>query len=90
MADLQAYVDYIIRFGPHRVLIEPDVAVATYRAGFIPDLIFIRDDGWSLGAPSHLAPVAEAMWKDKWVGVLIRPRTAAMPYAVYANTPKEE
>lgn len=90
MADLQAYVDYIIRFGPHRVLIEPDVAVATYRAGFIPDLIFIRDDGWSLGAPSHLAPVAEAMWKDEWVGVLIRPRTAAMPYAVYANTPKEE
>lgn len=81
--DPQAYVDHILRFGPNRVLVEPDLAVATYRAPFIPDIIFIRDDGWSLGAPSHLASFAEAMWKDEWIGVLTRPRTVATPYTEY-------
>lgn len=28
--------------------------------------VFVRDDGWSLGASDKLKPVAEAMWKDEW------------------------
>ena len=34
-----------------------------------PDVVFIRGDGWSLGAPVEFASVAEAMWKDEWTHV---------------------
>jgi len=35
-----------------------------------PTVIFIRDDGWSLGAPEHFRHVARDMWFDKWVAKL--------------------
>ncbi len=59
---------------PFRVVInDQGYAVSPEEAkadGVIPDIIFIRDDGWSLGAPALLTDVAESLWKDKWVAVI--------------------
>jgi hypothetical protein len=58
--------------GPTRVVInESGEAVAPSRSTKPVDIIFVRDDGWSLGAPIGLIGVAEAMWIDQWVGVII-------------------
>ena len=58
----------------NRVLIDKEgTAVPPKRAkelGVSPDVIFIRDDGWTLGAPKHLKDVAHSLWSDKWVGVI--------------------
>jgi len=35
-----------------------------------PDVIFIRNDGWSLGAPTEFIAEAEQMWKDSWAAVM--------------------
>ena len=73
---------HIQKHGPTRVLInEEGEAVPPARAMDIPGMkkisvVFIRDDGWSLGAPEHLRHVAEEMWQDQWIG--------------YANYPDEE
>lgn len=37
--------------------------------GIEPDVIYQRDDGWTLGAPAHLEDVARKMWEDSWVYV---------------------
>lgn len=31
-----------------------------------PGVIFVRNDGWTLGAPAHLENVAFNMWRDEW------------------------
>ena len=59
---------------PDRILVslEGD-AVPPERAverGIPWDVIFIRDDGWSLGASNNLVLAAEALWSDKWVAVI--------------------
>jgi hypothetical protein len=35
-------------------------------AGMPIDVIFVRDDGWTLGAPSHLEAAAARTWADRW------------------------
>jgi len=32
----------------------------------VPDIVFVRKDGWALGAPFSLADVAYDLWKDEW------------------------
>jgi len=59
---------------PDRILIslEGD-AVPPERAvehGIPWDVIFIRNDGWSLGASNGLAMAAEALWPEEWVAVI--------------------
>ena len=70
----------VLRRGPDRVLISSDgEATSSRRAreehGVNPDVIFIRRDGWSLGAPKHLARVAYRLWADEWVLFIERPDT---------------
>ena len=59
---------------PSRVVINKHGEAVSYREakakGFTPETIFVRDDGWSLGAPAGLIEVAESIWKDKWVTVI--------------------
>ena len=31
------------------------------------DVAFLRNDGWSLGAPKHLEEVAYELWFGKWI-----------------------
>lgn len=68
----------LIKYGPTRVVIDSDgYAVPPMKAwkqhNVFPDIIFVRDDGWSLGAPSVYEEVAYNMWKDAWTHFLRRP-----------------
>lgn len=59
---------------PSRVVINRHGEATSYREakakGLTPAIIFVRDDGWSLGAPTGLMDTAEALWKDRWVTVI--------------------
>jgi hypothetical protein len=64
-------------WGPDRVVINAEgEAVPPLRArrdhNIYPDIIFARNDGWMLAAPIHLQEVAERMWPDEWVAVVVR------------------
>ena len=70
----------IMKHGPRRVMINAaGEALSSERArniyGTTPDIIFIRDDEWSLGAPFEFEGIAYKMWQDMWVGYLCRPGT---------------
>jgi hypothetical protein len=59
---------------PTRVLINTEgEAIPAARAeaqGITWDIIFIRNDGWSLGASEALAQVAHSLWADEWVAII--------------------
>ena len=71
---LESIVNGLRRTGPFRVMIDEHEAVPSARAerehGIRPDVVFIRDDGWSLGAPAHLESAARALWEGSWVAVV--------------------
>ena len=78
----------IKKWGPRRVIINRDgEAVSPERARRLqdrsPDVIFIRNDGWTLGAIKELADKAEALWPDEWIAVLILPGLHPIPYTEY-------
>ena len=57
---------------PRRVVINSDgdavpYAIARDEHDIVPDIIFVRNDGWTLGAPRHLMNVAALMWPKDWV-----------------------
>ena len=37
-------------------------------AGITPDIVFVRNDGWSLGARRRDALAAHRLWDHDWVG----------------------
>lgn len=56
---------------PVRVIVDseglgvpPSRAQALY--GITPDVIFLRGDGWTLGAPTKFEHVAYTMWQREW------------------------
>ncbi len=56
------------RFTPARVLIASDgEAVSPGRTTVRPDVIFVRKDGWTLGAPAALIADARRMWAAEWI-----------------------
>lgn len=73
--------------GPHRVLVSAGGdALPSARAreqGVIPDVIFVRRDGWSLAAPARLERVAYQMWADEWTHFVRRPSVIARPIEEY-------
>ena len=82
------WMDSAVEHGPSRVLIDPagDATSAKHareKHGIIPDIIFIRRDGWSLGAPDHLQRDAFLMWRDDWVSFLKRPSIQPQPITEY-------
>lgn len=58
--------------GPSEVMVtrtdtvSPAEAMSKYRTGW--DVIYIRDDGWSLAAPYYFAHYAENLHKGRWIG----------------------
>jgi len=63
------------QMGPARVLVGSGGDATTVKNAWddyrvFPDVIFVRDDGWSLGAPKRLEKVAYELWKDVWVAKL--------------------
>lgn len=82
---LDQSMDKIMSSGPDRVVINATgEAVSPARAACdhdcLPLVIFIRKDGWSLGAPLRFAAVAEALWMDAWVGIWRYPAHDPRPY----------
>lgn len=61
-------------FGPDRIMIDEFEGRPPKR---VPDLqpviIFIRDDGWMLGAPAGLEQAARRMWAKEWIAVIRKP-----------------
>lgn len=59
-----------------RVMIGEHEATSVGRAideyQMIPDVVFVRDDGWALGAPAHLEAAARYLWANRWVRVFRR------------------
>lgn len=41
--------------------------------GITPAVVYIRNDGWTLGAPAALADVAWNLWADSWARLVILP-----------------
>lgn len=61
--------------GPDRVLYSkngeatsPKIAAKRYR--ITPDVVFIRNDGWTLGAPAYFEDVARTLWANDWIAWL--------------------
>lgn len=86
-AELQEKARAIMRDGPNRVLCPDGAAHPCRRAreehGTLPSVIFIRNDGWSLGAPESLEWEAYRQWSDQWAGFLRRPETSAKLISEY-------
>ena len=74
-------------FGPDRVMISDNEAVSPDRAfkehNIISDIIFVRHDGWSLGAPGRLEIAAFYQWPKEWIGFLRRPVLMLTPIQRY-------
>jgi len=82
--DIQKVAREVMKAGPDRVVTNVRGDATTSRAarerfGINPDVIFIRDDGWTLGAPSRLEATARRLWQGHWVGILRKPETVAKP-----------
>lgn len=65
----------VLQEGPDRVLVNAEgEAVSSARArerSVRPTVLFVRDDGWSLGTPEQYRGVAEKLWHDHWVAKLV-------------------
>lgn len=86
--NVQAAIRRIATHGPDRVIINlegegisPDRASKQH--GITSKIIFIRNDGWSLGAPSQFEHVAYLTWKDEWVAFIRRPGSVVSPISEY-------
>lgn len=40
-----------------------------------PDVGFMRNDGWCLGAPKEFEDVAYRLWADQWTHMIKKPET---------------
>lgn len=64
---------------PTRVMINQFEAIPPGRAknehNIKPVIIFVRNDGWSLGAPEEYEVEAHAMWSDSWTHFTRHPFT---------------
>lgn len=85
---LSSMADTVQRRGPDRVVINSAGSATTseharVRYGITPDIVFLRGDGWTLGAPEDFERVAYAMWRDEWVGFMRRTAKQATPIVEY-------
>lgn len=74
-AQLKSLARLILNQGPDRVVVDDQgyalpSKIAREQHGVVPDVIFIRDDAWALGAPMALELVAEGMYTNCWIGKL--------------------
>lgn len=69
---LAKYFRELCKKGPNRVVIDWQGGSVNFNEacinGFRPAIIFIRKDGWNLGAPSKFEKVAFKLWTKQWIG----------------------
>lgn len=51
---------------PTRIVVDKDGYARRPQSGDVYDVVFIRNDGWSLAAPDRFRSVAHAMWASEW------------------------
>lgn len=73
----------------NRVMINAHEAVGAKRAmrdyNVIPDIIFVRDDGWSLGATKEFERDAFNMWPYSWTHFCLKPDPILIPISEYTS-----
>lgn len=62
----------VLAFGPKRVVVDKEGTTAPPKHAvddhkILPDIIFFRADGWSVGAPYKYAAIAHELWADSFV-----------------------
>jgi hypothetical protein len=62
---------------------------AKSRKRIIPDIVFIREDGWSLGSPRDLEAIAFGLWEDEWAAFMGPKDRTAKPIEDYHRGGKE-
>ena len=74
IVELAKVLNSIKNNGPKRVMINEYEATSYERAeekDIFPDIIFVRKDGWSLGAPTKFRSQAFGIWADEWIGFML-------------------
>lgn len=81
--NLEKIKERIIEQGPDKVMVSPHEAADTERArrmGIGWDVVFIRVDGMTLGAPDKYRHDAERSWREFWVAYLAKPDMEIIRY----------
>jgi hypothetical protein len=60
---------------PTRIVTDEHGCARPPKSGDSFDVVFVRDDGWSLAAPEQYRGVAYRMWEREWAEVIECPRT---------------
>jgi len=59
-----------LNWKPVRVIVDEDGHAippeAASKMAINSDIIFVREDGWSLGAPEEFEDIAYNMWRNDW------------------------
>ena len=88
---IEGLVERMVRNGPTRVVIGRHAqATSPERAlekGIQVRTIFVRGDGWTLGAPDALEWVAYNTWAGDWTHMLVVTPDADTPFTIM--TPSE-
>ena len=65
----QQEIEYLVLSRPpNRVVVDDQGTAVPHTRLLKVDVVFVRDDSWTLGAPSELEDVARSLWSDMWVG----------------------
>ena len=59
---------------------------AQWDLGIEADVVFLRQDGWTLGAQKELELVAYEMWKDEWAYFTRKPFKRWVPIQKYGGS----
>lgn len=74
--DLRAIVELVKRNGPVREIVDAEglgmsPERARKRADYKPPtVVFVRNDGWTLGARAKFEAIARRTWAGSWVGII--------------------
>ncbi|MDP2908675.1 MAG: hypothetical protein Q8N77_02620 [Nanoarchaeota archaeon] len=63
--------------------VQPKIAERDH--GITPDIVFIRDDGWTLGAPKIYEDIAYKLWSDYWTHFATKEEKKKRPISEYAS-----
>jgi hypothetical protein len=64
---------------PTRIIVNADGYARRPKPGDKIDVVFVRDDGWSLGAPRAFRNIAYQMWPREWVTTVEFDPTLVVP-----------
>ena len=90
MVDIEQVAHWVRQHGPDRVVFNEAGEAKPWRKAFrdhrvVADVVFIRRDGWTLGAPRGLEAIAESLWGDEWIGVCSPGQLGARTYREYLD-----